>query len=223
MKKAQILWLSVCALLIALFNTLFFILDGNQPLLSVWISYIFIHIGYLQVLFVPSIVPKSKSAHSFLESTAAVSAVFFLVFLTIGLLFIILRLDNWILPFAVQLIILFACIIAFLTIHFTDTQIASQENRRSKSQKVLKDATITLNQAISLSDVKDKAYLQGILADIRTCPIFASEGSQSIDHNIASACDKILTAVRANDGNAIRSHGAILRQLILLRKHNQSE
>lgn len=223
MKKVQILWLGIGAALIALFNILFFLLGGNQPVVSVWISYAFIHIGYLQVLLVPFVVPKSKSTHSFTESTAAVSAVFFLVSFAIGLLFIILRLDNWVLPLAVQLIILVACIIALFAVHFANTHTASLENSRVENQRALKDAAAALSQAVVFADAKDKPYLQGIIADIKTCPLLASKGLQGIEKNIVAECDEILNAVKENDSNAVHSHGAIVSQLILLRKQNPSD
>ena len=77
MIKVQIRWLILGFIFLILFNVLFFLLGGNRPIASIWISYGFIHFAYLQILVIPSIVPKSKSTHVFIESTAVISTFYF--------------------------------------------------------------------------------------------------------------------------------------------------
>ena len=86
----------------------------------------------------------------------------------------------------------------------------------------MKDSTLKLNEAIVYADVKDKPYLQTILADVKASPLMTSKGLQGIENNIVVECEEILNAVKRGDSNAARAHGTVVSQLVLLRKQNPS-
>lgn len=222
MKKIWLLLLMVGALAL-LFNVLFFLLGGNQPVASVWISYAFIHIGFLQALLIPFLVPKSRSSHVFAETVTTISVAFLIATLVLGILFIFLRLENWKLTLIAHLIVLFAFFIVLVVTHFTNTHTARQEGSKAEYQRAFKEATLKLNEAIVYAEAKDKPYLQSILADIKASPIMTSKGLQGIENNIVVECEEILNAAKGGDSNAIRAHGAVVSQLVLLRKQNPSE
>lgn len=59
MKRIRIRWLVIGLVLVGAFNLSFFLIDFNRELASIWISYAFIHLAYVQLFAVPFLIPKS--------------------------------------------------------------------------------------------------------------------------------------------------------------------
>jgi len=218
MSKTQLRWVFLGAILLVLFNTLFFLLGGNQPIASVWISYGFIHIAYLMIIGIPFMVPKRGSTHVFIESTALVASVYFLIELCVGVVLILFKSTSWVLALTVQLVVLAACVIVLLLNYYANTHTVSIEEQRKNTQKVFKTSLAALTQAMLTVDEKEKTYIQTLYSDLKASPLVANSSLLGIEHNIQSECFAIQKA--ASDGNAdgIHMHGAVLSQLILLRK-----
>lgn len=218
MIKLQIRWLILGFIFLILFNVLFFLLGGNRPIASIWISYGFIHFAYLQILVIPSIVPKSKSTHVFIESTAVISTFYFLIELFVGILFILLKLKSWILALVLQLLFFSAFIIVFLLIHFTNKRTASVEEQRKITQKTINKSFAVLERAMVNLSGKDKDYIYTLISDLKTLPLSTSSALQGIENNIIDECEEIQQAANNGNTDALRMHGAVLSQLIMLRK-----
>lgn len=218
MSKIQVRWLILGFIFLILFNALFFLLDGNQPIASIWISYGFIHLAYLQMLIIPFVVPKSKSTHVFIESTALVSAVYFIIELFIGLVLILFKPESWILTLTIQLVLLAACIAALLLNHFANEKTASVEEQRKKVQKSFRNSIAVLGQAMTILEGKEKEYINTLLSDLKASPLVANSTLQGIENNIHAECVAIQEAASVGNTDGIHMHGAVLSQLILLRK-----
>lgn len=220
MNKVQIRWIALCTPLIILFNILFFLLGGNQPLASVWISYAFIHIALVLMIAAPFITINGKSVHLYRDTTILISSVYFLIQFAVGILLILFKPDPWTLPFAIQLVLLVVSFMALMFNQFANIHSASVEDRKKDTQKVFKSAMNALTQAAINAEEKDKGYINAILTDLRTSPLTASESLTGLENNILSESIAMQQAAAEGDSNGIHMHGAVLSQLILLRKQN---
>ena len=220
MNKVQIRWIALCAPLIILFNVLFFLLGGSQPVASIWISYAFIHIAFVLMVAAPFISSKGKSGHLYRETTILISSVYFLIQFAVGVLLILFKPDPWTLPLAIQLVLLAVSFMALMFNQFANIRSASIEDRNKETQKVFKSAMNALTQAAIDAEEKDKGYINTILTDLRTSPLTASESLTGLENNILSESIAMQQAAAEGDSNGIHMHGAVLSQLILLRKQN---
>lgn len=218
MSKVQIRWLMLGSVFLILFNVLFFLFGGNKPIASIWISYGFIHFAYLQILVIPSIIPKSKSTHIFIESIAIISTIYFLIEFFVGLFFILLKPMSWNLTWILQFTLFSIFIIAFLLIHFTNKKTASSEEQRRFTQKSINKSLSVLGQAMIYLNETDKDYVYTLFSDLKTIPLATNFSLQGIENNILDECEKIKQAANNGNTDAIRMHGAVLSQLITLLK-----
>ena len=220
MNKSQIKWIALCTPLIILFNILFFLFGGNQPVTSIWISYAFIHIAFFLMIVAPFIAPKGKSVHLYQETTILISSVHFLIQFAVGILFILFKPDPWTLPFAIQLVLLVVSFIALMFNQFANSHSANLEDKRKDIQKTLKSAADALSQAAIDVEEKEKRYINNLLTDLRTSPLTASDSLAGLENNILSESLALQQAAKNGDSNGIHMHGAVLSQLLLLRKQN---
>lgn len=218
MQKLQFRWFILGLVFLMLFNVLFFLLGGNQPFVSIWITYGFIHLAYLQMMIIPSVVPKSKSMHVFIQSTTLISAVYFIIELFVGVVLILIKSETWIPTLTIQLVLWAACVVMLLLNHFANNHTATIEKQQSNIQSTFNKSIMALEQAKIGLDEKEKAYLNTLISDLRASPLIANSALQGIEDNIHAECAAIQEAARVGNMDGLHMHGSVLSQLILLRK-----
>lgn len=219
MRKTQIHWLIVGFVLLCVFNFLFFWLDFHRNYISIWVSYVFIHLAYIQLIAVPFLVPKSKSTHIFLEGIAAVSAAYFLTETVLGSVFILLALESWKLVFLIQFIILLVnAFILYINI-IVNKRTANTEQYKNQVQKTIKTAMNYLQQAKQITEGDDRALIVNVYDNLKASPLLVDENIRGIEENILSGCKNILDMAQDNRHDEMRKQIAVVDQMILLRKN----
>ncbi len=219
MRKTQIHWLIIGFVLLCVFNFLFFWLDFNRDYISIWVSYVFIHLAYIQLIAVPFLVPKSKSTHIFLEGIAAISAAYFLTEIVLGSVFILLALESWKLVFLIQLIILLVnAFILYINI-VVNKRTANTEQYKKQVQKTIKTAMNYLQQAKQITEGNDKALIIHAYDNLKASPLLVDENIRGIEKNILTGCKSILDMAQDNQLDEMRKQIAVVNQMIQLRKN----
>lgn len=218
MRKTQIHWLIVGLLLLGVFNFLFFWLNTKTNIASVWVSYVYIHLAYVQLIAVPFLIPKSKSTHLFIEAISAISAAYFLFELVLGVLFVILALESWKLVFLVQFVLLLADVLILYINVLANNRTANNEVYKKEVQKILKSARAYLKQAIELLSGEEKKLLEDACDELAASPLIVDESLRGIETNILSESKEVLQNAQGGNVEAVRKRIAILNSMIALRK-----
>lgn len=219
MRKTQIHWLIIGFVLLCVFNFLFFRLDLDRDYISIWVSYAFIHLAYIQLIAVPFLVPKSKSTHIFLEGIAAISAAYFLTEIVLGSVFILLALEAWKLVFLIQLIILLVnAFILYINI-VVNKRTANTEQYKKQVQKTIKTAMNYLQQAKQITVDDDRALIISTYDSLKASPLLVDENIRGIEKNILTGCKSILDTAQGNQFDEMRKQIALVNQMIQLRKN----
>lgn len=221
MKRIRIRWLVIGLILVGVFNLSFFLIDFNRELASIWISYTFIHLAYMQLFAVPFLIPKSKSTHVFVESTSAIAAIYFLIELVLGSVFVILALDEWKLVLLIQLsIFVISMLILYINI-LANKRTANTEHYKKQVQKTMKTAANYLQQAKQFAEKEDKALIEDAYRELKASPLLVDESVRGLENNILAGCKTILDMAQTKQYDEMRKQIAWVSQLIYLRKNSE--
>ncbi len=220
MRKTQIHWLIVGFFLLGAFNFLFFLFDFNQDISSVWISYGFVHMAYIQLIVVPFLVPKAKSAHVFIEGISAISAAYFLTEMVLGSVFILLALESWKLVLLIQFVVLLVNAFILYVNIVINKRTANTEQYKKQAQKVIKTALNYLQQAKQIAEGEDRSLIKNAYEDLKASPLLVDENVRGIENNILTSCKSILDLAQSNQLDEMRKQIALVTQMIQLRKNS---
>ena len=221
MKKVRFHWLVIGLILLVVFNFAFFLIDFDRRVASVWISYAFIHLAYLQLIAVPFLIPQSQSTHSFIESTSAVSAIYLLVELVLGTVFILLALEEWKIVLLTQLVLLIISMLILYATILTNKRTANTEYYEKQAQKTMKSAGSYLQQAKQFVEGGDKAAIDAAYYELKASPLLVDENIRGLENNILTGCKSILDLAQAGQHEEMRKQIALVSQLICLRKNSE--
>jgi len=156
MKKTNILILVLNLIFLVIFNVMFFMLgDADNRNASVWISYVFIHFAYIMLILTPVLTRKGKSSSVFGISIYSISAVYFVIQLVVGVVFILVNPERFQASFIVQLCLLGIYGIVLIVTLIANEKTADAEEKRESEIAYVKDASVKLK---GLSDnVQDRA------------------------------------------------------------------
>lgn len=93
MKKSSFFIILIDLIILACFNTVFF-LNLKEPVTQTWISYGFINFALLMTIITPLLVRKSKSQYLFTVVNTAISVLYFLITVIVGLISLIAKIFS---------------------------------------------------------------------------------------------------------------------------------
>ena len=218
MRKTQIHWLIVGLIMLAVFNFLFFWLDFEKSAISIWISYAFIHVAYIQLIIVPFVVPKTKSSHLFIESISAISAAYFLTEIVLGSVFVLLSLEFWKLVFLIQFIIFLVNAFLLYVNVVANKRTANTEIYRKQAQKMLRSSMNYLQQAMTIIEKEDIELIADVYDELKASPLIVYESIRGIEENIMVSCQSILENAQRKDFDEMRKQVAFALQMTKIRK-----
>lgn len=152
--KKTILWILLDLVVLAVFNSLFFVIGGTGHEKSVWISYGFIHFAYAMLLITPLLIRNSSSSSVFGYSLYSISSVYFIVEFVIGLVFIIVN------PYTIKAALIIQVIIAGIYAVILLSHLIANEDTADKVEKhenevaFIKQASIQIKALVGKSDSK---------------------------------------------------------------------
>lgn len=115
MSKKSILYILIDLIFIAIFNTVFFILNGTDNTVSVWISYGFIHFSWLMLIITSFLTPKDADNAIFKFTLYSVSSIYFLTEFIIGLIIIFMKSESYKTSLIIQILLVGVYAIILIT------------------------------------------------------------------------------------------------------------
>ncbi len=93
MAKNSFFIILIDLIILACFNTVFF-LNLKEPVTQTWICYGFINFALLMTILTPLLVRKSKSQYLFTVVNTAISVLYFLITVIVGLISLIAKIFS---------------------------------------------------------------------------------------------------------------------------------
>ena len=185
MAKKITFWIIIDLVFLVVFNLLFFLIGGFEHPASVWISYGFIHFAYLMVILTPFITRRSTSSSVFGLSLYSVSAIYFIIELIAGIVFIILRQEKYILSLIIQVIIAGLYIVALVS-HLMSNEVSGDRIlHREVEIAFVKDASTRVQSLIGLSSAtKVNKALERLYDLIHSSPSKSNESAKQLEGEI---------------------------------------
>ncbi|MGN8783844.1 hypothetical protein ACTNES_05805 [Blautia sp. HCP3S3_D9] len=154
MNKKSGLWIALDSVFIIVFNIIFFTMIYDAVSAAIWITYVFIHIAYAMLVITPLLTRKGKHAHLFGTTIAAVSSVYFIAVLIIGIVCIAVRPDTvkWIVIVEIIFLGIYAAILLINMIANEHT--ADIQEKQDIQIQHIRGCSARLN--LLISQVEDK-------------------------------------------------------------------
>lgn len=206
---------------LVVFNALFFLLCGTDNNISVWISYGFIHVAYLTILFIPIIGSKGQD-NFYLNATLYNQAIsYFLVELIVGIACIIWAPDNILWPLLIQSILWFVFAIIMIGNGWANEVTTQSLEKRSQEITPFRNMTSELKM-VSLM-IKDPQVRKEVMEVYDALYYSGSRQTAKIielDANISGLIDGLKIRVRQGEEGSpeFKQNLMELRHLIAERK-----
>lgn len=198
MKKA-VLWIILDLIFLAIFNTVFFMVGGNDHPASVWLSYGFIHVAYLMVLATPLLVRKSSSAAVFGFSIYSISSAYFLVELVTGLVFIFKRSESLKIPLVTQVILAGIYAVILLSTLLVNEHTADAVEKREAEVSYIKTAASRVKLLLGkVSDKKADKAIERAYDMLHSSPTKSIHAVHSIETQVINKVTELEEAVLAD-------------------------
>lgn len=154
MNKKTILHIFLRSIFLVTFNIIFFMLGGTKHPASVWISYGFIHGTYLLGIISPLLTRKGESTYLFGLTMYTISAIYFLLELIVGVIFILIHSKSYEVALIVQLILASIYLIIFFGNWIANENTADKESEHKKEIAYIKDLSSKIKILIGKSKYK---------------------------------------------------------------------
>jgi hypothetical protein len=206
MRKEGMLWIVLNSIFLVMFNALFFILGGFEHNASVWISYGFIHFAYFMLLLTRKLIRSGKSAVVFGFSLYVISAVYFLVELFTGSMFILIALRGWEIPFLVQLCIAGLYGIILTAYMIADERTANAEEKRQSQISFIKEASAKVKGLlVNINDKEAKKKVERVYDALNSSPVKSHPALDSVEVRIGRSIHELEDAVSTGNRDNIVS------------------
>ncbi|MDL2307558.1 toll/interleukin-1 receptor domain-containing protein [Desulfovibrio sp. OttesenSCG-928-C06] len=190
-KRPSPLWLALDSVFLITFNILFFLFQGTENTPSVWISYGFIHFAYFMVLLTPYIAAGGRGSSALSFPLYAVSTVYFLAQLALGIVLIHLNPANHIHTLAPQLVLL-AIFAVFLFSTLLANKSSSGNMAESAGHSFIKQLKTDLEIAMKdVADTQKRKLMETVYDDIKASPGKSHASLEPLEKDIAYLAQKL--------------------------------
>lgn len=197
-RRISPLWLGLDSVFLALFNALFFMFQGTHNPPSVWISYGFIHFAYAVVLLSPfwagggSRLVLSLPVH-------AVSSVYFLVQLLLGILLIWIAPVNYLYPLAAQLVLLAFFAWAALPLVIANRDTSGKVQAAERERDFLKGLKADLETGMArVEDAQHRKALENVHDMVKSSPAKSHPSLGALEDDIAHSVRRLVSLPGVN-------------------------
>lgn len=219
--KKTILWILLDLVVLAVFNSLFFVIGGTDHEKSVWISYGFIHFAYAMLLITPLLIRNSSSSSVFGYSLYSISSVYFIVEFVIGLVFIIVN------PYTIKAALIIQVIIAGIYAVILLSHLIANEDTADKVEKheneaaFIKQASMQIKALVGKSDSKKaNKEIEKTFDLLHSSPSKSNNAVAPLESAILRTVAELEGTVSSKDEDAIISKA---REIISLAEARNSE
>lgn len=206
MKKKYVLWLLLDLVFLIVFNTVFFMASGFKHQPSVWLSYGFIHFAYMMLLITPLLVRKSSAAAVFGFSVYYVSMVYFLVEFVVGVIFILLKLENYKIPLLLQIIIAGIYTVLLLIILLANISTADSIKKHEEEVFYIKTYASHLENLIGKLDNKEaNKEIEKLYDLLHSSPMKTISSVHFLETEIKNKISELESAVAVKNNDIVIS------------------
>lgn len=217
--KTPIIQIVLALMFLGAFNVVFYLLNGVENPISVWISYGFIHLAFFTLVLIPCFKVKGKDSFYLNTSLYLQAICYFVIELIAGSLFIAYCRDNMLWPLIVQSALWLAYMIIILANvganHHIADSLASRQQVISACQKNRMELKKLL---LRIEDSELNRIVSGCYNNLTISSTRATEISNEIDANIEQCIELLKQAL--SDGNHIEAMtlASRLHKMIIERK-----
>ncbi|MCL2744804.1 MAG: hypothetical protein FWE67_13230 [Planctomycetaceae bacterium] len=226
MKNEILLWIILKSIFLIIFNLIFFTLGGFDHKTSVWISYGFIHFAYFLLLLTPRLTRGEKSWTPLGFPLYLIASAYFFVAFFIGVIFILLSLDNYTVPLLAQI-----CYAGFygglLVIYMiVNEYTAGSEEERHVQISYVKEAIVKIQGLLeSIGDKEAKKKVERVYDALYSSPVKSHPDLAYVENRILQSIRALEDAVCAGNKDSIIALAGSLEVTInerngLLKNHN---
>ena len=202
--KKNALWIVLGSVFLVVFNIIFFVSGSDKQLLSVWISYSFIHAAYLMFLCMPY--GKSKRTYVFDITLFSISFSYFIVELLTGIAFIIISSENYKPSLFVQLSIAGIYAVVLVSHLIANKHSVETEGKRQYEIDFIKTASAKLqNMTDSIKDKGLSGKIEKVYDVINSSPVKSYPDLYQTESQILIQINELEDAVSAGDHERITS------------------
>lgn len=219
--KKTILWILLDLVVLAVFNTLFFVIGGTEHAKVVWISYGFIHFAYAMLLITPLLIRKSSSSSVFGYSLYSISATYFIIEFITGLAFIIVNPDTEKAALIIQVIIAGIYAVILLSHLIANEVTAESADRRENEVAFIKQAATQVKALVGKADNKKaNREIEKVYDLLHSSPSKSNNAVAPLESAILRTIYELESAVSSKDEDAIFSKS---REIISLAETRNDE
>ena len=204
MKKKTTLWILLDLVFLIVFNVVFFVATGTNHPTSVWLSYAFIHFAYIMVLVTPYLIRKSSSAAVFGFSLYAISSVYFLIELVVGIVFICLKQESIKVSLITQVIIAGIYAILLISNLIANESTADSVERHETEVAYIKESSSRVHSLMDkLNDRKANKAIEKTYDLLHSSPAKSNFDVHSLEREILSLTHELESAVFDKDVDSV--------------------
>ena len=215
MKKKTLLFILLDLVFLAVFNALFFIIGGTQHKTSVWLCYGFIHLAYLLLVLTPVLCGKERKSAVLHLAVEAVSEVYFLITLIIGLVFIFIAPDSIKVPLLIQILVTGFYLILLLVNLIANTDSGEKVSRQKSETAYIKDSAARLKLLIDkLPERRANKAIERAYDTLRSSPTRSDDSVFSLEQSIADQISYLESAVKLGDSKKAETIAHDIAELV---------
>ena len=215
MTKEGKQWMILNSIFLIVFNFLFFVLGGFGQNASAWISYVFIHFAYVMLLLTPRWIRAGKSEAVFGFSLYLISAVYFLMELFIGSIFIMTAPESFKLAFAIQVCLAGLYGIMLVAHMIANDRTAEAEEKRQPQIAYVKNASATIKGLLeNIADKEAKKKVERVYDTLSSSPVKSHPDLAAEESHILRSIRALEEAVSIGNKDSIISLAGSLESAI---------
>jgi signal transduction histidine kinase len=199
MRKNNGLRLLLESVFVVIFIVLFFLFGGTDREISVWISFGFVLLAYVMLLLTRFMITTDRQTVLGL-SVYAVSTVYFIAELLLGLVFILMKLEKYKGPLAVQLVVFGLYLAVLISTIMANRNTANNMDRQREEVEYIKVAASRVKVLLGrLSDRKADKAVEHIYDIIHASPTRSNPSAYGLENEIMKLISSLEYAV--DEGN----------------------
>ena len=199
MMKRFYLWIIFFAIFTAIFCSLFFTLLDNFTI-SRWISFGFIHLAWGLLILNFYSFPQIRGGAIFGYAKRAYAYFLFFIQLILGLLFILINNDNYLVPLFCQAIPFGGGIAGYLVLLSSELQVKNLDQQDKNSMAFIKEASEILQSTMKLcNDWALSKKIEPLLDEVKSSQVKSLPTVRETEENFLRTINKIRNSVVAGE------------------------
>ena len=191
-EKYTILNYAIYVIVIAVFNLFFFMLGSLPHPASVWIAYGFIHFAFIMAIVTPFITEKGRDRVTFMQSTYAITMVYFVIELVIGLIFIFIALQGIRASLLVQVFIAAIYLVVLFVNMIANEHTSKSVKKKQQDLLYVRDACGQLQSVLDGTKNEEiRSTIKKAYDTISSSPIKSDTSVQNVESQIMDEIQRL--------------------------------